>query len=129
MAQVKPIHKIRAAAYYFVFVSQDLQRITKDFDVNSRTIKRWSKESEWTQVLDDCDYKGDRNFQTQPTRDPEREFDDFGKAREAYFKAFKAGTPLHKLAAVVEEKTAIPRKKVGEWARRHGWREQLTAEK
>ena len=69
MAQVKPIHKIRAAAYYFVFVSRNLKRIATDFKVNSRTIKRWAKEPEWTEVLDACDYKGDRDFEVQATRD------------------------------------------------------------
>ena len=123
MAQVKPVHKIRAAAYYFVFVSRNLKRIATDFKVNSRTITRWAKEPEWTEVLDACDYRGDRGFEVEPTRDAGREFDEFNKARDIYQNALKAGVPKHKLTALVEKETGIPRKRVGYWVRTYGWLE------
>ena len=52
MARVKPTHKIRAAAYYFVYVSRNLKRIAKDFRVNPRTIQRWADTPIWTEILD-----------------------------------------------------------------------------
>lgn len=124
MAQVKPIHKIRAAAHYFVFISRNLKRIATDFRVQQRTVQRWAKEPEWTEVLDACDYKGPREFELQPYRDTERDAgDEFSNARKVYLAAKKRGEPRHKLAAITEAKTGIPRKKIGTWARKHGWRE------
>ena len=37
----------------------------------------------------------------------------FHNAREVYQKAFKAGERRHKLAAITETKTGVPRKKFG----------------
>ena len=124
MPRVKPIHKIRAAAYYFMFVSRNLKRIAKDFRVNSRTIQRWAEEPERTEVLDACDYKGPREFELQPYRDTERDAgEEFRNARKVYLAAQKRGEPRHTLARITEEKTGIPRKKIGEWTRKHGWRD------
>ena len=124
MPRVKSIHKIRAAAYYFVYVSRNLKRIAKDFRVDSRTIQRWADTDIWTEILDACDYRGPRTFELQPYRDTERDAgEEFRKAREVYQKALKAGEPRHKLAAITEAKTGIPRKKIGTWARKHGWRD------
>ena len=125
MARVKPIHKIRAAAYYFVYVSRNLKRISKDFRVDPRTIQRWAETPIWTEILDACDYRGERTFELQPYRDTERDAGEiFKKARDVYLKALKAGEPRHKLAAITEAKTGIPRKKIGTWARKHGWRDE-----
>ena len=124
MPQVKPVHKIRAAAYYFVYVSRNIKRIASDFGVVERTIRKWEKLDEWTEVLDACGYKGDRSFEVQPYRDTERDAgDEFRKAREVYLEALNAGEPRHTLARLTEEKTGIKRKKVGEWARKYGWRD------
>lgn len=124
MARVKPIHKIRAAAYYFVYVSRNLKRIAKDFRVNPRTIQRWAETPIWTETLDVCNYRGERAFDLEPYRDTERDAgEEFQNARKVYQKALEAGEPRHKLAAVTESKTGINRKKIGTWARRYGWRD------
>ena len=124
MPRVKPINKIRAAAYYFVYVSRNLKRIAKDFRVDSRTIQRWADTNIWTEILDACDYRGPRDFILQPYRDTERDAgEEFQNARKVYLKALKAGEPRHKLAAITEAKTGIPRKKIGTWARKYGWRD------
>ena len=122
MARVKPIEKIRATAYYFVFVSRNLNRIAKDFQVSPRTIKRWAAEPEWSEVLDACGYQGERAFEVKPPRDAERDAGDaFRNARKIYHKAMKAGKPHHKLAAITESKTGIPRRRIREWAKKYGW--------
>ena len=124
MPQVKPTEKIRAAAYYFVFVSRNIKKIASDFGVVERTIRKWEKLDEWTQVLDACDYQGPRTFEVQPYRNTERDAgEDFRKAREVYLEAQEAGEPRHTLARLTEERTGINRKKVGEWARKYGWRD------
>ena len=124
MPQVRPIHKIRAAAYYFVYVSRDPKKMATDFQVTDRTIRKWQKLPEWTEVLDACDYQGDRSFEVQPYRNLQRDAgDQFQKAYEVYQEAQKSGVPRHKLATFVEEKTGIRRKRVGDWARKYGWRD------
>ena len=124
MAQVKPIHKIRATAYYFVYVSRNLKRIARDFGVSERTITRYAADPIWTQVLDDCDYLGDRSFEVQPLRDVARDAGDaLENARKEYQKAIKAGVPQHKIAALVERETGIRRQRIRVWSRRYGWRE------
>ena len=124
MAQVKPVEKIRAAAYYFVFVSRDIKRIASDFGVVERTVRKWANDPIWTQVLDACDYQGDRGFEVQPFRDTERDAgDDFKKAREIYQSLLKAGEPRHRLARLTEEQTGIKRKRISEWARKYNWRD------
>ena len=92
--------------------------------MDTRTIQRWAETPIWTEILDDCNYRGERAFELQPYRDTERDAgDEFRKARAVYQKALKAGEPRHKLAAITEAKTGILRKKVGTWARKHGWRD------
>ena len=73
MPQVKPIAKIHCAATYFVFVSRDINEIAETFDTSDRTIRRWAEDEEWETALDACGYTGDRNFETQPYRDTERD--------------------------------------------------------
>lgn len=73
MARVKPTHKIRTDAYYFVYVSRNLKRIAKDFRGNPRTVHRWVDTPIWTETLDACAYRGQRTFELQPYRDTERD--------------------------------------------------------
>ena len=59
-----------------------------------------------------------RTFELQPYRDTERDAGDefLKKHAMSISEALKAGEPRHKLAAITEAKTGIPRKKVGTWA-------------
>ena len=92
MPQVKPIVKIHCAAAYFVFVSRDINEIAETFGTSNRTIRRWAEDEEWETALDACGYTGDRNFETQPYRDTERDAGGlFEKAREAYTVAMESG--------------------------------------
>lgn len=123
MPQVKPIAKIHCAAAYFVFVSRDINDIAAAFDTSNRTIRRWAEDPEWETALDACGYTGDRNFETQPYRDTERDAGRlFEKAREAYIVAVKSGAPKHRWATIAAEAVDLPRRRVHNWAMKHGWR-------
>lgn len=125
MPQVKPIAKIHCAAAYFVFVSRDINEIAEAFDTSDRTIRRWAEDEEWRAALNACGYTGDRNFKTQPYRDTERDTGElFEQAREAYNAAIKSGEPKHRLATIAAEKVGLPRRRVHNWAMKHGWREK-----
>ena len=124
MPQVKPIVKIHCAAAYFVFVSRDINEIAETFGTSNRTIRRWAEDEEWETALDACGYTGDRNFETQPYRDTERDAGGlFEKAREAYTVAMESGEPKHRLATIAAEAVRLPRRRVHDWAMKHGWRE------
>ena len=114
----KPVEKIKAAAYHFVFVGRDVNQIAKHFRVSTRTIQRWSETPEWSGVLETCDYKGPRAFESKHGCKTES---DFKKARRIYEAKLKAGEPKHTLTRLVEQDTGINRKRVSEWARKHGW--------
>lgn len=123
MPQVKPIVKIHCAAAYFVFVSRDINEIAEAFDTSDRTIRRWSNAPEWETALDACGYTGDRTFETQPYRDTERDIGGlFEKAREAYVVAVKSGEPKHRWATIAGNAVGLPRRRVHDWAMKHGWR-------
>ena len=125
MHRETPIEKIHGAAAIFAFITRDAQEIAKLFEVSDRTIRRWAETDAFKNALDVFGYDAQRNFVDKPTRDTERDAgDDFRNAREVYLKALNAGEPRHKLAAITEAKTGIPRKKVGTWARKHGWRDE-----
>ena len=120
---VKQVEKIHGAAAIFAFITRDAQEIGNYFKVTDRTIHRWAETPEWATALNVFGYDATRTFVVKPTRDTERDAgDDFQNARKVYLKALNAGEPRHKLAAITEAKTGIPRKKVGTWARKHGWR-------
>ena len=124
MPQVKPIVKIHCAATYFVFVSRDINDIAEAFDTSDRTIRRWSDDPEWETALDACGYTGDRTFETQPYRDTERDAGGrFEEARTAYIVAIKEGEPKHRWATIAAEAVGLPRRRVHDWAMKHGWRE------
>lgn len=128
MPQVKPIVKIHCAAAYFAFVSRDINEIAEAFDTSDRTIRRWAEDPEWEAALDACGYTGDRNFETQPYRDTERDAGGrFAEAREAYITAVKNGEPKHRLATIAAEKVGLPRRRVHDWAMKHGWRKEVTS--
>ena len=125
MPQVKPIVKIHCAAAYFAFVSRDINEIADAFNTSNRTIRRWADDPEWEAALDACGYTGDRSFETQPYRDTERDAGGlFEEAREAYTVAVKSGEPPHKLATIAAEAVDLPRRRVHDWAVKHGWRER-----
>ena len=125
MPQVKPIVKIHCAAAYFVFVSRDINEIAEAFDTSDRTIRRWSEDPEWESALDACGYTGDRSFETQPYRDTERDAGGrFEEARAAYTVAIKSGEPKHRWATIAAEAVGLPRRRVHDWAMKHGWRER-----
>ena len=123
MPQIKPIAKIHCAAAYFVFVSRDINEIAAAFDTSNRTIRRWAEDPEWDAALNACGYTGDRNFETQPSRDTERDAGQlFEAAREAYIAAVKSGAPKHRWATIAAEAVDLPRRRVHDWAMKHGWR-------
>ena len=125
MPQVKSTTKIHCAAAYFAFVSRDITQIANAFGVNDRTIRRWAEDEEWQTALDACGYTGDRSFQLKLTRDTQRDAGDiFEKTREAYQNAIREGHPKHRWATIAAEAVGIRRRRVHQWAIKHGWREQ-----
>ena len=121
--QAKPIVKIRCAAAYFVFVSRDINEIAETFGTSDRTIRRWTEDPEWETALEACGYTGDKSFETQPYRDTERDAGQlFEKAREAYILAVNSGEPKHRWATIAAEVVHLPRRRVHDWAMKHGWR-------
>lgn len=122
----KPTEKIRAAAYYFVFVSQDLKRIARDFRVNPLTVKRWAADPIWHATLEICRYTGPRDFHVspKPTRDTIRDNKGiYEKVRDAYLQAIHSGTPKSQLARTTSEQTGVSARKIRDWARRYKWNE------
>ena len=125
MPQVKPIAKIHTAAAYFAFVSRDINQIAEHFGVSDRTIRRWAEDEEWDIALDACLYTGDRSFETQPSRDTERENPDtFAEAETVYKTAVARGEPRHKVASLTSRETGVPIRQIWEWARKFNWREE-----
>ena len=125
MPRQKDLRIIHGAAFYFAYVSRDINEIAKKFGVVERTVRRWAEnDPEWHQALDAWGYKGDRNFVLQPKRDTARDTGaDFAKAKEAYQNAFKAGEPPHKLATIASATVGLPRRRIHDWAMKYGWRE------
>ena len=125
MAQVRPVEKIHAAAYYFAFISRDIDEIADAFGVSTDTIRKWEKTPEWENALSAFGYEGERSFASVPKRDTIRERpEELEKAREVYLELLAAGEPLHRLPRLVEEQTGIPRRNVFEWAKRYNWRDE-----
>ena len=126
MARPKTLAKIYGAAFYFAHISRDKKEIAEYFNVQQRTVTRWSKEPEWEEALDTWGYDGDRKFLSPPRRDiakGNREL--FKKARDIYIKALLDGEPTHKLATITGEKVGLPRATIHRWAKQHGWRETI----
>ena len=129
MGQVKSFGKIHAAATYFACVSRDISAIAKAFGVDTRTIRRWQKDEEWDVALGNVRYTGDRNFDTQPFRDTERDAGEtFEKARMAYIEARNTGVPKHKLARLAAEATGLTPRRIRNWARQFRWADTQTKE-
>ena len=122
MTQEPAFGKIYAAATYFAFVSRDITAIAKAFGVDTRTIRRWQKDTEWEIALQNVCYTGDRSFETQPHRDTQRDAGDtFEKARTTYIEALNTGVPKHKLARLAAEATGLTPRRVRTWAKQFNW--------
>ena len=116
--------KIHAGACYFAFVSRDINAIAGQFDVDTRTIRRWADDPEWDAALDACLYTGDRKFEVLPFRDTQRDNAAvFETAREAYIQAIRAGEPQHRWATIAGEKVGVPRRRIHTWAMKYNWRD------
>ena len=127
MPQVRPVAKIHAAAAYFAFVSRDPKQIAEAFNLkNVRTVHRWAKTEEWEEGLDACNYTGNRSFEHRlPSRYPQGEGDvSFEDGKKAYLKAIADGVPKHRCAAVAADAIGMDTRKIRDWARRYGWREE-----
>ena len=126
MARPKDVAKIYGAAFYFAYISRNKQEIAHHFDVQKRTVTRWSKQPEWEQALKVWKYEGERTFLTPPRRDIAKgKKEQFEKAREVYIEALSAGEPTHKLATIAGEVVRLPRTTIHRWAKQHGWREPI----
>ena len=122
MGQVKSFGKIHAAATYFACVSRDIDTIAQAFSVDTRTIRRWEKDAEWDVALENVRYTGDRNFDTQPFRDTERDAGKgFNEAHTIYIEALNSGVPKHKLASLTAKATGLTPRRVRNWARQFQW--------
>ncbi len=120
----KSLVKRPAAAFYFARISRDIRKIAEEFDVTEWTVRKWAKTSEWHEALNVFAYKGDRQFDTQPTRDAARENREiFDMAKQAYQEALNAGKPYHKLATIAGERVGLPRRRIHDWAMKYNWRE------
>ena len=123
----RPIEKIHGAAAIFAFITRDAQEIADYFNVKEITVKRWAQTPEWKTALDGFGYDGDRTFETLPKRDTRREQGEtYQKARTAYIKAMKDGTPKHKWATVAGDAVGLPRQRIHVWAIKHGWRDAIS---
>ena len=124
MAKPKNVAKIHGAAFYFAHISRDKMEIADYFNVQKRTVTRWSKEPEWEQALEAWGYEGERKFLAPPRRDiANNKKKLFKKARDIYIEAMFAGKPMHKLATITGEAIGLPRTTIHRWAKQHGWRE------
>ena len=122
----KQIERIHGAAAIFAFITRDAEKIADYFSVTDATIKRWTKEPEWTKALDVFGYRGDRNLEVQPFRDIQREQGQtYQDARDAYQKAMRDGEPQHKWATIAGDAVGLPRRRIHEWAIKHGWRDAI----
>ena len=119
----KSLVKIPAAAFYFARISRDIRRIAEEFNVTEWAVHKWAKTAEWHKALDVFDYKGDRQFATQPKRDTARDNGEiFDEAKQAYQEALSAGNPYHKLATIAGERVGLPRRRIHDWAMKYNWR-------
>jgi len=126
MARPKNVAKIYGAAFYFAHISRDKKEIADYFNVQKRTVTRWSKQPEWEQALEAWGYQGERNFITPPRSDIANNNKKlFKKARDIYIEALLAGEPTHKLATITGEAVKLPRATIHRWAKQHGWRETV----
>ena len=114
--------KIHSAAFYFAYISQDLCQIAKVTGLGKRQIRRYAETEEWDQALDVYGYTGNRNFETQPSRDTVRDAGGtFEQARQIYLDALNAGTPKHKLARITADALGLQPKRVRTWAQKFNW--------
>ena len=117
---------VTVAAGLFVTHTRDAKEIASLLNTSERSVHRWAERDKWEEVLQTLNYKGDRNFRVKPSRNSQREEGEiFEEAREAYQEAIKAGEPTHKLATIASNATGIPRRRIHDWAMKHGWRENL----
>jgi len=124
MPQVKPIVKIHCAATYFVFVSRDINEIAETFDTSDRTIRRWTEDPEWETALDACGYTGDKSFETQPSRDLERESGDvIDLAKSMYHDARAAGMRKGEASKHTAKIVNVSEKAIFNWRKRFAWDE------
>ena len=122
MTQEPAFGKIYAAATYFACVSRNINAIAQTFGVDTRTVRRWQKDKEWEIALQNVNYTGDRSFETQPTRDTQRDAGDtFEKARSIYIEALNTGMPQHKLASSHSESHWAHTAQGSQWARQFRW--------
>ena len=122
MTQEPAFGKIYAAATYFACVSRNINAIAQAFGVNTRTIRRWAKDPQWEIALGNVNYTGERSFETQPTRDTQRDAGNtFEKARNIYIEALNTGMPQHKLASFTAKATGLTPRRVRTWAKQFNW--------
>ena len=71
-------------------------------------------------------FLGDKSFETQPYRDTERDAGQlFEKARETYSVAVNSGEPKHRWeTTIAAEAVHLPRRRVHDWAMKHGNRRE-----
>ena len=115
--------KIIAAASYFAFVSRRVEDIAEAFDVDTRTIRRWTTHDLWDKTLNTIGYEGITTFEHHPTRDVERDTSGvYQNAKEAYLDAADRGEPSYRLARLAAEVSGGETRKVRDWAKRYKWR-------
>lgn len=115
--------KIIASATYFAVVSRKVSDIAQKFDVDKRTIRRYSEHPLWHKTLDTIGYTGIRSFDHQPNRDVVRDTDGlYEAAKEAYTEAAERGEPKHRLARIGAQATGVETRKVRDWAKKYKWR-------
>ena len=122
MTQEPAFGKIYAAATYFACVSRDINAIAQAFSVDTRTIRRWAKDEEWEIALDNVNYTGDRSFETQPTRDTERDAGEtFEMARTIYIEALNTGVSETQTCPSRSGSHRLTPRRVRTWARQFQW--------
>ena len=123
MPRVRPIIKIRCAAYHFARISRSLDDLASAFDVSPSTIRNWEQTPEWHETLDVIGYVGDCSFAAEPNRDTAREKPEaFEAVRAAYIKLFRDGEVPARIPRLVEKETGVPRRTVSDWATRYNLR-------
>ena len=114
--------RIQTAAFLFTR-GKSAEEIGELVGRSPRQIIRWSKLSEWEQVLELLDYQGDRSFRTKPTRAYNQ--DEIASTHEVYKQVIKEGTKPHNAAQITSKRTGLPVARIREWSRRFGWRESV----
>lgn len=122
MSKKRNYVKLHSAAFIFANITRKAGEIADMLGIADKTVRRYTDDPEWTYALDELGYTGDRSFTRAKKRDAKRDTPEkYQHAHDLYLQLIKENTPRHKIAARVEEKTALPASTIRRWAKLGNW--------